>query len=94
MQINHGRIEALRKVSYPTIHTQLRIILGIRKVYLRFVPQYAKLAHPFDQLFMKLQPVQLAELSKKYKEAFHILNESIFFLANIGAINKKPSLLG
>ena len=39
--------------------TQLRSFLGLCNVYRRFVPHYAKIAHPLNQLLKKGQPVQL-----------------------------------
>ena len=46
-------------------------------MYRRFVPQYAKNAHPLNQLLKKGQPVQITEFNEPCKAAFHKLEDAI-----------------
>ncbi|CDF35613.1 unnamed protein product [Chondrus crispus] len=57
--------------------TQLRSFLGLCNVYRRFVPHYAKIAHPLNQLLKKGQPVQLEGFDEPCKKAFHKLKDAI-----------------
>ncbi|CDF36773.1 unnamed protein product [Chondrus crispus] len=51
--------------------------LGLCNVYRRFVPHYAKIAHPLNQPLKKGQPVQLEGFDELCKKAFHKLKEAI-----------------
>lgn len=77
IEVDQARVEALRKVKHPTTQTQLRSFLGLCNVYRRFVPHYAKLAHPLNQLLKKGMPVHLGPLDEKCQEAFTVLRDSI-----------------
>ena len=46
-------------------------------MYRRFVPHYAKIAHPLNQLLKKGQLVQLEGFDKTCRKAFHNLKEAI-----------------
>ena len=46
-------------------------------MYRRFVPQYAKIAHPLNQLLKKVQPVQLEGLDEPGKKASQKLKDAI-----------------
>ncbi|CDF40047.1 unnamed protein product [Chondrus crispus] len=51
--------------------------LGLCNVYRKFVPHYAKIAHPLNQLLKKGQPVQLEGFDEPCKKAFHKLQDAI-----------------
>ena len=46
-------------------------------MYRRFVPNYAKIAHPLNELLKKGQPVQLEGFDEPLKKAFHKLQDAI-----------------
>ena len=77
LEIDAARIAALEQVRYPQTQTQLRSFLGLCNVYRRFVPHYAKIAHPLNQLLKKGQPVQLEGFDEPCKKAFHKRKEAI-----------------
>ncbi|CDF41202.1 unnamed protein product [Chondrus crispus] len=77
LEVDAARIAALEQVKYPQTQTQLRSFLGLCNVYRRFVPHYAKIAHPLNQLLKKGQPVQLEGFDEPCKKAFHNLKEAI-----------------
>ncbi|CDF38384.1 unnamed protein product [Chondrus crispus] len=51
--------------------------LGLCNVYRRFVPHYAKIAHPLNQLLKKGQPVDLEGFDEPCEKAFHKLKDAI-----------------
>ena len=77
LEIDAARIAALEQVKYPQTQTKLRSFLGLCNVYRRFVPHYAKIAHPLNQLLKKGQPVQLEGFDESCKKAFHKLKKAI-----------------
>ncbi|CDF38075.1 unnamed protein product [Chondrus crispus] len=77
LEVDVARTAALEQVQYPRTQTQLRSFLGLCNVYRRFVPHYAKIARPLNQLLKKGQPVQLEGFDEPCKKAFHKLKDAI-----------------
>ncbi|CDF38512.1 unnamed protein product [Chondrus crispus] len=77
LEVDAARTVALEQVRYPQTQTQLRSFLGLCNVYRRFVPHYAKIAHPLNQLLKKGQPVQLEGFDEPCEKAFHKLKDAI-----------------
>ncbi|CDF34164.1 unnamed protein product [Chondrus crispus] len=63
LEVDAARTVALEQVPYPQTQTQLRSFLELCGVYRRFVPHYAKIAHPLNQLLKKGQPVHDYQIS-------------------------------
>ena len=57
LEVDAARTAALEQVWYPQTQTQIRGFLGLCIVYRWFVPHYAKIAHPLNQLLIKGEPV-------------------------------------
>lgn len=77
IEIDQACSESLGQVEFSATQTQLRSFLEVRNVYPHFASQYAKLAYSFNRFLKKVPPVQLAELSDKCRDAFHILKDPI-----------------
>ena len=77
LEVDAARTAALEQVRYPQTQTQLRSFLGLCNVHRRFVPHYAKIAHPLNQLLKKGQPAQLEGFDEPCKKAFHKLKGAI-----------------
>ena len=77
LEVDAARTAALEQVRYPQTQAHLRSFLVLCNVYRRFVPHYAKIAHPLNQLVKKGQPVQLEGFDEPCKGAFHNLKEAI-----------------
>jgi hypothetical protein len=69
---------ALPKALPPTTQTELRSFLGLCKVYRRFVPGFAKIAGPFNNLLRKGESPQLGPLNAEQLVAFNSLREKLF----------------
>ena len=88
LEIDAARMAALEQVRYPQTQTKLKSFLGLCNVYRRFVPHYAKIARPLNQLLKKGQPVQLEGFDEECKKDFHKLKEAIL-AAPVLALPKK-----
>ncbi|CDF40870.1 unnamed protein product [Chondrus crispus] len=77
LEVDAAQTAALEQVRYPQTQTQLRSFLGLCNVYRRFVPHYAKIAHPLNQLLTKEQSVQLEGFDEPCEKAFHKLKDAI-----------------
>ena len=77
LEIDAARTAALEQVRYPQTQTQLRSFLGLCNVYRRFVPHYAKIVHPLNQLLKRGQPAQLEGFDESCKKAFYKLKEAM-----------------
>jgi len=53
LQPNDRNLEAVRSFPQPVNLKQLRQLLGLTSYYCRFVPGYARLAHPLHALTRK-----------------------------------------
>ncbi|CDF32470.1 unnamed protein product [Chondrus crispus] len=77
LEVDAARIAALEQVRYPQTQTQLRSFLGLCNVYRQFVPHYAKIAHPLNQLLKKGQPVRMEGFDEPCEKSFHKLKGAI-----------------
>ncbi|CDF36784.1 unnamed protein product [Chondrus crispus] len=77
LEVDAARTAALEQVRYPQTQTQLRSFLGLCNVYRRFVPHYAKIEHPLNQLLKKGQLLQLEGLDEPCEKDFHKLKDAI-----------------
>jgi hypothetical protein len=68
---------ALRTAKPPKTQTELRSFLGLCNVYHRFVANFAKIAHPLNQLLRKGESPQLGELTQEQFEAFEKLRQKL-----------------
>ena len=93
LEFDAARAAALEQVRYPQTQTQLRSFLGLCNVYRKFVPHYAKIARPLNQLLKKGQPVQLEGFDESCRKAFHKLKEAIL-APPVLAAKERPSFLG
>ncbi len=64
---------ALQEAKHPQNQTELRSFLGLCNVYRRFVPRFASLAAPLNELLKKHQPVDIDTLNPEQAEAFSTL---------------------
>jgi Reverse transcriptase (RNA-dependent DNA polymerase)/RNase H-like domain found in reverse transcriptase len=69
---------ALQKALPPTMQTELHSFLGICNVYRRFVPGFAKIAGPLNNLLRKGESPQLGPLNAEQLLAFNYLREKLF----------------
>jgi hypothetical protein len=69
--------DALRKAQPPRTQTELRSFLGLCNVYRRFVPGFAKVSGPLNQLLRKGEGPTLGILTPDQLTAFHSLREKL-----------------
>lgn len=77
LEVAMKKIDCLRYAKHPTTQTQLRSFLGLCNVYRRFVPNYAAVAHPLNQLLTKGNPSKLPSLNEEQTKAFAMLRDAL-----------------
>ncbi len=68
---------ALQEAEHPQNQTELRSFLGLCNVYRRFVPRFASVAAPLNELLKKHQPVEIDTLNPEQTEAFRTLKDAL-----------------
>ena len=69
--------EAVRRAKYPSTQTELRSFLGTCNVYRRFVPNFAHVAAPLNQLLTKGQDSRLPSPTDEQIRAFSLLKTAL-----------------
>ncbi len=67
--------QAHREAKYPHTQTELQSLLGLCKVYRRFVPRFATIAAPLNKLLKKGEPASIDFLSPEQADAFDKLRQ-------------------
>jgi hypothetical protein len=75
LPVSEKNTAALQKALPPTTQTELRYFLGLCNVYHRFVPGFAKIAGPLNNLLSKGESPQLGPLNAEKLVAFNSLRE-------------------
>ena len=68
---------ALKKATSPKTQVLFRSFLVLCNVYKRFVPRFLHVAAPLNELFVKVQPVNLAPFDGSETNSFNALVEAI-----------------
>jgi Reverse transcriptase (RNA-dependent DNA polymerase)/RNase H-like domain found in reverse transcriptase len=77
LEIATKNTDALRTAQPPRTQTELRYFLGLCNVYRRFVPGFAKIAGPLNQMLRKGESPQLGKLSVEQLQAFESLRAKL-----------------
>jgi transposase InsO family protein len=77
LEIASKNTDALRTALPPRTQTELRSFLGLCNVYRRFVPGFAKIAGPLNQLLKKGEGPHIGPLSVEQLTAFEKLREKL-----------------
>ena len=77
LAVAEKNISAVREATYPRTQTELRSFLGTCNVYRRFVPNFAHVAAPLNQLLTKGTDSDLPATTPEQQEAFDLLKEAL-----------------
>ena len=77
LSVDNAATASLKGMEYPRNQTELRSFLGLCNVYRRFVPEFARVAGPLNQLLKKGQPVKLEPFGEAERQAFQALIDKI-----------------
>ena len=61
----------------PKTQTHLRSFLGVCNVYRRFVPNFAQVSAPLNELLKKGAPVELPPLNEHQRRSFNLLKQAL-----------------
>ena len=76
LEVDSANTKSLRDAKPPTTKTEVRSFLGLCNVYRRFIKDFAKKAHPLNELLKKGAPEKF-ELNDKQLEAFNTFVEDV-----------------
>ena len=77
LAVANKTIDAVRDFVQPLTQTQLRSFLGLCNVYRRFVPNFARVAAPLNQLLKKDTPANLPEFTNEQYNSFRSLQKAL-----------------
>ena len=77
LEVAEKNTAALQGFKEPTTQTQLRSFLGMCNVYRRFVPNFARVAAPLNQLLKKGQGPDLEPFDEAQRGAFELLKQAL-----------------
>ena len=77
LEVADKNTAALQGFKEPTTQTQLRSFLGMCNVYRRFVPNFARVAAPLNQLLKKGKGPDLEPLDEAQRGAFELLKQAL-----------------
>ncbi len=69
--------QALKEAKHPTTQTELCSFIGLRNVYRRFVPRFARTAAPLTAMLQKGQPATTETVTTAHADAFDELRRAL-----------------
>ena len=77
LEVAAKNCESIKQAKASANQTELRSFLGMCNVYRRFVPNFARVAAPFNRKLSKGEPYAFETLTDREYEAFHNLRDKL-----------------
>lgn len=77
LAVEEKNTDAVKKFLFPASQTEMRSFLGMCNVYRRFIPKFARMAAPLNQILKKGHPVALPPPTEEQQESFSLLKNAL-----------------
>lgn len=94
LMVAKNTVEAVKNFKPPETQTHIKSFLGLCNFYRRFVPNFTRIASPFNELLKKGTPAQLPPLNEKQLEAFDKLKQALISPPTLVLPKKGATIFG